>query len=259
MMKVVILAGGLGTRLSEETVIKPKPLVEIGSFPIIWHIMKIYSYHGFNEFIICCGYKGYMIKEYFSNYHLHTCDVNYDFTSSKTTFSSSKTEGWKISLIDTGDHTMTGGRLKRIRPLLGKNEDFCMTYGDGLSDIDINGLVEYHKSHKRLATVTAVTPPGRFGILSIASDNQVIGFSEKKTSDEYKINGGFFVLNSKVLDDIDGDETVWEKKPLERLSSDNNLMAYKHDGFWQPMDTLREKFLLEDLWNKNKAPWKLWQ
>lgn len=258
-MKVVILAGGLGTRLSEETVIKPKPLVEIGSFPIIWHIMKIYSYYGFNDFIICCGYKGYMIKEYFSNYHLHTCDVNYDFSLSKTTFSSSKTEGWKISLIDTGDNTMTGGRLKRIQSLLGKNEDFCMTYGDGLSDININELVEYHKSHKRLATVTAVTPPGRFGILSIASDNQVTGFSEKKTSDEYKINGGFFVLNSKVLDDIDGDETVWEKKPLERLSSDNNLMAYKHDGFWQPMDTLREKFLLEDLWNKNKAPWKVWQ
>ncbi len=258
-MKVVILAGGLGTRLSEETVIKPKPLVEIGSFPIIWHIMKIYSYYGFNDFIICCGYKGYMIKEYFSNYHLHTCDVNYDFKSSKTTFSSSKTEGWKISLIDTGDHTMTGGRLKRIRSLLGKDEDFCMTYGDGLSDIDINRLVDYHKSHKRLATVTAVTPPGRFGILSIASDNQVTGFSEKKTSDEYKINGGFFVLNSKVIDDIDGDGTVWEKKPLERLSSDNNLMAYKHDGFWQPMDTLREKFLLEDLWNQNKAPWKIWQ
>ena len=258
-MKVVILAGGLGTRLSEETVIKPKPLVEIGSFPIIWHIMKIYSYYGFNDFIICCGYKGYMIKEYFSNYHLHTCDVNYDFSLSKTTFSSSKTEGWKISLIDTGDNTMTGGRLKRIQSLLGKNEDFCMTYGDGLSDININELVEYHKSHKRLATVTAVTPPGRFGILSIASDNQVTGFSEKKTSDEYKINGGFFVLNSKVLDDIDGDETVWEKEPLERLSSDNNLMAYKHDGFWQPMDTLREKFLLEDLWNKNKAPWKVWQ
>ena len=258
-MKVVILAGGLGTRLSEETVIKPKPLVEIGSFPIIWHIMKIYSYYGFNDFIICCGYKGYMIKEYFSNYHLHTCDVNYDFSLSKTTFSSSKTEGWKISLIDTGDNTMTGGRLKRIQSLLGKNEDFCMTYGDGLSDININELVEYHKSHKRLATVTAVTPPGRFGILSIASDNQVTGFSEKKTSDEYKINGGFFVLNSKVLDDIDGDETVWEKKPLERLSFDNNLMAYKHDGFWQPMDTLREKFLLEDLWNKNKAPWKVWQ
>ena len=257
-MKVVILAGGLGTRLSEETVIKPKPLVEIGSFPIIWHIMKIYSYYGFNDFIICCGYKGYMIKEYFSNYHLHTCDVNYDFSLSKTTFSSSKTEGWKISLIDTGDNTMTGGRLKRIQSLLGKNEDFCMTYGDGLSDININELVEYHKSHKRLATVTAVTPPGRFGILSIASDNQVTGFSEKKTSDEYKINGGFFVLNSKVLDDIDGDDTVWEKKPLERLSSDNNLMAYKHDGFWQPMDTLREKFLLEDLWNKNKAPWKIW-
>ncbi len=257
-MKVVILAGGLGTRLSEETGVKPKPLVEIGTLPIIWHIMKIYSSYGLNDFIICCGYKGYMIKEYFSNYHLHTCDVNYDFENDLTTYQSSKTEAWKISLIDTGDNTMTGGRLKRIASLIDKNEDFCMTYGDGLSDIKIDELIKFHKNHKKSATVTAVTPPGRFGILSLSNDNQVIGFSEKKTSDEYKINGGFFVLNSSIFNEIDHDDTVWEKEPLEQLAAKNQLMAYKHDGFWQPMDTLREKFFLNDLWNSDKAPWKVW-
>ncbi|WP_420100948.1 glucose-1-phosphate cytidylyltransferase [Bosea sp. (in: a-proteobacteria)] len=254
--KAVILAGGLGTRLSEETEAKPKPMVEVGGRPIIWHIMKIYSHYGINEFIVCLGYKGYVVKEYFSNYFLHMADVTLDLTTNDHTTHYRRAEPWKITLIDTGAETMTGGRLKRVREYLG-DEDFCMTYGDGVADIDIGKLLEFHRSHDRLATVTAVQPPGRFGALELDQDD-VLGFREKPQGDGSWINGGFFVLSPKVIDRIAGDDTVWEKGPLEGLARDRQLASYKHSGFWQPMDTLRDKRHLESLWEEGKAPWRKW-
>ena len=256
-MKLVILAGGLGTRLSEETELKPKPMVEIGGKPIIWHIMKIYSSYGINEFIICCGYKGYMIKEYFRNYHIHNSDISLDLVESKVEIHKNKTEDWKVTLIDTGELTMTGGRLKRVKNYLPLNEPFCFTYGDGLADIDIAKLIEYHKLHKRKATVTAVLPPARFGALEL-DDDKVTGFLEKPQSEEGLINGGFFVLEPSVIDLIDDDKTIWEREPMEKLANDDQLRAFKHKGFWSPMDTLREKNQLEELWQSGKPPWKNW-
>ena len=254
--KAVILAGGLGTRLSEETESRPKPMVEIGGRPIIWHIMKIYSAHGINDFIICLGYKGYAIKEYFSNYYLHLTDVTFDIGNNTTTMHHGTVEPWKVTLIDTGAETMTGGRLKRVRQYIG-DEPFCLTYGDGVSDIDITKLIDYHNSHGRMATVTAVRPPGRFGAMDI-QDGTVQGFREKPLGDGGYINGGFFVLSPKAIDYIGGDETVWEKEPMENLSRDRQMMAFHHEGFWQPMDTLRDKRHLEDLWVGGKAPWQVW-
>ncbi len=256
-MKVVILAGGLGTRISEETDAKPKPMVEIGSKPILWHLMKIYSHHGFNDFIICCGYKGYIIKEYFSNYFLHNSDINIDLIKNDITILRDNVEPWKISLVDTGEETMTGGRLLRIKDHLSADEDFCFTYGDGLSNINIKKLVEFHNSHNKKATLTAVHAPGRFGALGI-NDDSVNSFHEKPKGDGSMINGGFFVLQKEVLNYIEGDETVWEQAPLENLANEGQLKAYRHEDFWQPMDTLRDKNLLEELWSKNSAPWKIW-
>lgn len=255
-MKAVILAGGLGTRISEETSIRPKPMVEVGGKPIIWHIMKIYSYYGINDFIICLGYKGYMIKEYFANYFLHTSDVTFDLSRNHMEVHQNYAESWKITLVETGDNTMTGGRLKRIRKYL-KDEDFCFTYGDGVSDVNIKSLIEYHNDHRSLATITATQPPGRFGALS-TNDKKVIGFKEKPQGDGDWINGGFFVLSPKVIEYIDGDDTIWEKSPLERLAQDGQLSAYFHDGFWHPMDTLRDKTYLDELWSTGRAPWKIW-
>ena len=255
-MKAVILAGGLGTRLSEETVIKPKPMVEIGGMPIIWHIMKIYSHHGINDFIICCGYKGYLIKEYFMNYSLHTSDVNIDLTSNNIQVINKTQEDWKITLVDTGEDSMTGGRLKRVAEYL-DDEDFCFTYGDGVADIDIQKLIDFHKNHKKLATLTATYPPGRFGSLVI-KNNAVNKFMEKPKGDGAVINGGFFVLSPKVISLINDDKTIWEQEPLNKLASDGELMSFLHNGFWQPMDTLRDKTYLNDLWNEDKAPWKKW-
>ncbi len=252
-MKVVLLAGGLGTRLSEETVVKPKPMVEIGARPILWHIMKIYSAYGLNDFVICLGYKGYIVKEYFSNYFLHNSNVTFDMRNNKMKVHSNESEPWTVTLVDTGDDTMTGGRLKRVKDFLG-DDDFCMTYGDGVSDIDIAKLLSFHREHKRLATMTAVQPPGRFGSLNLKGDG-VIGFQEKPQGDGAWINGGFFVLNQKVLDYIDEDATIWEQQPLKKLSRDGQLMAYRHQGFWQPMDTIREKMYLQELWESGKAPW----
>lgn len=256
-MKAVILAGGLGTRLSEETELKPKPMIEIGGKPILWHILKIYSAHGINDFIICCGYKGYIIKEYFANYFLHMSDVTFDMGKNKMDVHANNAEPWRVTLIDTGDKTMTGGRLKRIQDYLNSNEDFCFTYGDGVGDIDINKLIDFHKNQKTLATVTATQPPGRFGSLNL-DGFQVKGFQEKPQGDGGWINGGFFVLSPKVLDLISGDETHWERGPMESLARDGKLSAYRHDGFWQPMDTLRDKQNLEELWSTGKAPWKIW-
>ena len=255
-MKAVILAGGLGTRLSEETVIKPKPMVEIGGMPIIWHIMKIYSHYGINDFIICCGYKGYLIKEYFMNYSLHTSDVNIDLTSNNIQVINKTQEDWKITLVDTGEDSMTGGRLKRVAEYL-DDEDFCFTYGDGVADIDIQKLIDFHKNHRKLATLTATYPPGRFGSLVI-KDNTVNKFLEKPKGDGAVINGGFFVLSPKVISLINDDKTIWEQEPLNKLASDGELMSFLHNGFWQPMDTLRDKTYLNDLWNEDKAPWKKW-
>lgn len=255
-MKAVILAGGFGTRLSEETNLIPKPMVQIGSRPILWHIMKSFSAHDVNEFVICCGYKGEKIKEFFRNYISHTSDVTIDMKNDKIEVHGSNCEPWKVTLIDTGQDTMTGGRLKRVTEFV-KDEPFFFTYGDGLSDIDIKALKEFHVSHGKKATVTAVEPPGRWGVLN-TEDNKVVSFSEKINADDSRINGGFFVLDPSVLSYIDDDSTIWERDPLEKLSSDGELMAYKHDGFWQAMDTLREKNLLEDLWDSNKAPWKKW-
>jgi glucose-1-phosphate cytidylyltransferase len=259
-MKAVILAGGLGTRISEETNIKPKPMVEVGGMPILWHIMKLYSHYGINEFIICCGYKGYIIKEFFSNYFLHSSDVTFDLKSNTTSYHKSKTEPWKVTLIDTGEQTMTGGRIKKIEKYLDANEDFCLTYGDGVSDINIPSLLKFHNDSKKLATVTAVVPPGRFGSLELSDKNIVRSFIEKPLGDGAYINGGFFVLNKKALDFIgdDSDLILWEKEPLQKLANNNQLAAYKHNGFWQPMDTLREKNILEELWVSGKAPWKIW-
>jgi len=257
-MKAVILAGGLGTRISEETHLKPKPMIEIGGKPILWHIMKIYSAHGVNEFVICCGYKGYLIKEYFANYFLHMSDVTFDMTRNKMEVHQQKAEPWKVTLVDTGEDTMTGGRLKRVADYIKGEEAFCFTYGDGVSDVDIRESIEFHQKHGKLATVTAVLPPGRYGALARQGD-LVTGFVEKPRGDGGMINGGFFVLSPKVLDFIDGDQSSWELEPLIRIAGAGEMMAYEHQGFWQPMDTLREKNLLEELWMSGKAPWKIWQ
>ncbi|MGC1183367.1 glucose-1-phosphate cytidylyltransferase [Legionella sp.] len=255
-MKAVILAGGLGTRISEETIVKPKPMIEIGTQPILWHIMKIYSAYGINDFIICLGYKGYVIKEYFANYFLHRSDVTLDLAENKIEIHQNNVEPWRITLVETGENTMTGGRLKRVAKYL-DNEAFCFTYGDGLADINIAKLVDYHKSQKTLATLTAVQPPGRFGALRL-EDHRVSGFSEKPQGDGGWINGGFFVLSPKVIDYIQNDSTIWEKFPLECLAKEGKLAAYQHQGFWYPMDTLRDKIYLEELWSTAKAPWRIW-
>lgn len=255
-MKAVILAGGLGTRISEESHLRPKPMIEIGGKPVLWHIMKIYSSHGVNDFVICCGYKGYIIKEYFANYFLHMSDVTFDMTQNRMEVHQQNAEPWRVTLVDTGEETMTGGRLRRVRNYLG-DEDFCFTYGDGVSDINIRQLMSFHREHNRLATVTAVQPQGRFGALRI-SGSEVRGFQEKPKGDGSWINGGFFVLSPKVIDLIQGDMTVWEKEPLESLARADELHAYHHHGFWQPMDTLRDKTYLEELWQSGKAPWKKW-
>lgn len=256
-MKAVILAGGLGTRLSEETVSRPKPMVEIGGRPILWHIMKMYAAHGVNDFVICCGYKGYMIKEYFANYFLHMSDVTFDMKNNEMQVHERRAEPWRVTLVDTGENTMTGGRLKRVATYVEKEDAFCFTYGDGVSDLDIAAEVAFHRRHGRWATVAAVQPPGRYGALQMDAA-QVTGFAEKPRGDGGRINGGFFVLSPQCLSLIDADETSWEGKPLESLARMNQLMAFQHDGFWQPMDTLREKNLLESLWAEGKAPWKSW-
>ena len=256
-MKVVILAGGLGTRLSEETDLKPKPMVEIGEHPIIWHIIKIYSHFGFNDFIICLGYKGYVIKEYFANYFLHKSDIEIDIQNNEMKYLNTTTESWKISLIDTGLNTMTGGRIKRVKKYL-DNKTFMLTYGDGLSDINITNLLKFHQDNQKIATVTAVQPAGRFGSLSIGPEDNISSFLEKPPGDNSWINGGFFVLEPEVIDYIGGDETVWEMEPLEKISQNRQLVAYKHRGFWHPMDTMRDKNYLNQLWKSGKAPWKVW-
>ena len=255
VQKAVILAGGLGTRLSEETGLKPKPMVEIGGKPLLWHIMKIYSKFGINDFIVCCGYKGYVIKEYFANYFLHTSDVTLDMTDNKMQVHEQFAEPWKVTLVDTGENTMTGGRLKRIKPYIQNEEAFCFTYGDGVSDINIKELIKFHEERKVKATLTATLPPGRFGALSINGD-LVDSFKEKEVDNKSLINGGFFVLSPSVIDYIKDDDTVWEEYPLEKLAKEKQLTAYKHFGFWQCMDTLRDKNYLEELWNTGKAPWK---
>jgi len=255
-MKAVILAGGLGSRISEETHAKPKPMVHIGGKPILWHIMKIYSSHGINEFIICLGYKGYVIKEYFNNYFLHMSDVTIDVAHKKLEVHENHAESWRVTLIDTGDETMTGGRLKRVQAYVG-DEDFCFTYGDGVADLDVQKLIAFHKAHGKLATVTAVQPPGRYGALEVEG-NTVKGFLEKPLGDGGWINGGFFVLSPKVIDYIAEDETSWEKEPMARLAAEDDLSAYFHKGFWQPMDTLRDQRQIEALWTSGKAPWKTW-
>lgn len=256
-MKAVILAGGLGTRISEDTVNRPKPMIEIGGKPILWHIMKIYSAYGVNDFVICCGYKGYVIKEYFANYFLHTSDVTFDMRTNEMQVHQQYAEPWKVTLVDTGESTMTGGRLRRVRDFVKDEEAFCFTYGDGLSNINISSLLEYHKAHGTQATLTATYPPGRFGALHI-EDRKVSSFKEKPKGDGGMINGGFFVLSPKVIDLIADDECVWEREPLEQLAAQGQLSAYEHEGFWQPMDTLRDKTLLEELWQSGKAPWKAW-
>ena len=255
-MKVVILAGGLGTRLSEETILKPKPMVEIGGKPILWHIMKMYSSHGVNEFVICCGYKGYVIKEYFANYFLHQSDVTFSMKENSMEVHQKRAEPWIITLVDTGDHSMTGGRLGRVSDYVKDEEAFCLTYGDGVSDVNITELIAFHE-HGKDATLTSVYPPGRFGALDIHND-QVKKFTEKPQGDGSLINGGFFVLSPKVLGRISGDDCIWEQEPLKGLAKDNMLMSFKHEGFWQPMDTLRDKIYLQELWEDGKAPWKNW-
>jgi glucose-1-phosphate cytidylyltransferase len=255
-MKAVILAGGLGTRISEESSIRPKPMIEIGGKPVLWHIMKIYSAHGVNDFIVCCGYKGYMIKEYFANYFLHMSDVTFDMRDNKMQVHQNSAEKWRVTLVDTGESTMTGGRLKRVREHLG-DEEFCFTYGDGVSDVNITESIAFHRKQERLATLTGVQPPGRFGVLNL-QDSRVSSFEEKPHGDGAWINGGFFVLSPKVIDLIEDDTTIWERGPMEQLARDGQLSAYLHRGFWQPMDTLRDKNYLEDLWQSGKAPWKVW-
>ena len=257
-MKAVILAGGLGTRISEETHLKPKPMIEIGGKPILWHIMKIYSTHGINDFVVCCGYKGYLIKEYFANYFLHMSDVTFDMARNEMQVHQHKAEPWRVTLVDTGDNTMTGGRLKRVVDYLRDEEAFCFTYGDGVADVDISRLVNFHRAHGKLATVTAVQPPGRYGALQL-DGTEVAGFAEKPRGDGGLINGGFFVLSPRVIDYIATDETPWESAPMERLAIERQIEAFEHRGFWQPMDTLREKNLLEELWSSGKAPWKRWE
>ncbi len=255
-MKAVILAGGLGSRLSEETVLRPKPMVEIGGKPILWHIMKLYSAHGVNDFVICLGYKGYVIKEYFANYYLHTCDVSFDVASGAMEVHRSSAEPWRVTLVETGETTMTGGRLKRVLEYVA-GEDFCFTYGDGLADLDIGGLLAFHRERGRLATVTAVQPPGRFGALEL-SDDLVSAFEEKPRGDGGWTNGGFFVLSPEVGRYIDGDATVWEQDPVHRLSGEGELACYRHHGYWQAMDTLRDRTQLQQLWESGQAPWKMW-
>ena len=255
-MKAVILAGGLGTRISEETHLKPKPMIEIGGMPLLWHIMKTYSFHGINDFVICCGYKGYVIKEYFANYFLHMSDVTFDMRQNTMDVHKKSAEPWKVTLVDTGLDTMTGGRLKRIQNYV-ENETFCFTYGDGLSDISIKNLVDLHNSQKTLSTVTAVQPPGRFGALNIEK-NKIINFQEKPIGDGIWINGGYFVLEPGVFDYIENDDTIWERKPLETLAKDSQLSAYRHDGYWNSVDTLRDKIQMEELWNNKQAAWKVW-
>lgn len=257
-MKAIILAGGLGTRLSEETVNKPKPMVEIGGKPILWHIMKIYSTYGINEFIICCGYKGYVIKEYFANYFLHQSDVTINLESNSIEVHHKRVEPWKITLVDTGENTMTGGRLKRLSEYLKNEKLFCFTYGDGVSDLNIKELIAFHKNHGKAATMTATYPPGRFGALEIQNE-MITSFKEKPRGDGALINGGFFVLSPKVLNEISDDSTIWEQEPLINLAKQGELMAFKHEGFWQPMDTLRDKNYLEELWKSKNAPWKVWK
>lgn len=254
-MKAVILAGGLGTRISEETHLKPKPMIEIGGKPILWHIMKIYSTHGVNEFIVCCGYKGYVIKEYFANYFLHMSDITFDMEHNRMEVHEKNAEPWRVTLIDTGYDTLTGGRLKRVKSYIGE-DTFCFTYGDGLADVNIETLIQFHRSQGKMATLTAIQPPGRYGALNISGDT-VIDFQEKPAGDGAWVNGGFFVLEPSVLDYIDGDLVSWESQPLQRLAAENQLAAYHHNGFWQAMDTLRDKNYLEDLWGRN-PPWKVW-
>lgn len=256
-MKAVILAGGLGTRISEETSIKPKPMIEIGGKPILWHIMKIYAHHGVNEFVICCGYKGYVIKEYFANYFLHSSDVTFDMTTNSMEVHERHAEPWRVTLIDTGEETMTGGRIKRISKYVCEEEAFCLTYGDGVSNVNVSELISFHKTQGKLATLTATYPPGRFGALEMDKDI-VKSFQEKPKGDGAMINGGFFVLSPKVIDLIADDSSIWEKEPLESLSSTKQLSAFRHQGFWQPMDTLRDKVYLEQLWASGEAPWKVW-
>jgi glucose-1-phosphate cytidylyltransferase len=256
-MKAVILAGGLGTRLSEETATRPKPMVEIGGRPILWHILKMYSHHGINDFVICCGYKGYVIKEYFANYFLHMSDVTIDMRSNHLEVHQKRAEPWTVTLVDTGDDSMTGGRLRRVAKYVKDEEVFCFTYGDGVSDIDIGATVEFHRIHGKAATVTATSPPGRFGALDI-QHRQVTSFKEKPQGDGGMINGGFFVLSPTVLAHVKDDRSSWEQDVLMQLAREGQLMAYEHYGFWQPMDTLRDKQLLEDLWESGKAPWKKW-
>lgn len=256
-MKAVILAGGLGTRLSEETSTRPKPMVEIGGKPILWHIMKMYASHGINDFVICCGYKGYVIKEYFANYFLHMSDVTFNMRDNSMEVHNKRAEPWSVTLVDTGDHSMTGGRLRRVRDYVKDEEVFCFTYGDGVGDIDIAETIRFHKAHGKAATLTATYPPGRFGALDIRQ-GQVMSFKEKPKGDGAMINGGFFVLTPKVLDYLTDDSTIWEQEPLNNLASDGQLMAYEHHGFWQPMDTLRDKNHLEELWDSGNAPWKTW-
>lgn len=256
-MKVVILAGGLGTRLAEETVVKPKPMVEIGGRPILWHIMKIYSSYGLNEFVICTGYKGYVIKEFFANYFMHTTDVTFDICQGTMEVHNSKTEPWKVTLIDTGENTMTGGRLKRIAPYV-KDTHFCMTYGDGVSNVNIGKLIDFHRAHGKLCTVTATKPAARFGALGL-KDDQVTDFKEKPAGEGGYINGGFFVMSPKCLDYIEGDASTWENEPMSKLAAQGQMKAFLHDDFWQPMDTIRDRKQLESLWQSGKAPWKVWE
>jgi glucose-1-phosphate cytidylyltransferase len=256
-MKAIILAGGLGTRISEETHLKPKPMIEIGGKPVLWHIMKMYSAHGVNDFVICCGYKGYIIKEYFANYFLHMSDVTFDMSNNRMEVHQKHAEPWKVTLVDTGDNTLTGSRLRRVFEYVKDEEAFCFTYGDGVSDIDITAEIVFHKAHGKLATITAVQPPGRYGALQITG-HEIKGFTEKPRGDGGLINGGFFVLSPRCIDRIADDQSSWEGEPLAGLAADGELMAFKHNGFWQPMDTLREKNLLEELWKSGKAPWKVW-
>ena len=256
-MKAVILAGGLGSRLSEETFLKPKPMIEIGGRPILWHIMKIYSAHGVNDFIICCGYKGHLIKEYFHNYAMYMSDVTFDMEQNKTISHHKRAEPWKVTLVDTGSESMTGGRLKRVSEYIKEEEYFCFTYGDGVCDIDVTALIAFHKSHNKKATITTSYPPGRFGAMKIEK-KRVLSFREKPKGDGARVNAGFFVLSPDVLDFIDDDNTIWEQDPLNKLVTEEELMAYHHDGFWRPMDTLADKNILQEMWREDKAPWKIW-
>jgi glucose-1-phosphate cytidylyltransferase len=254
-MKTVILAGGLGTRISEESQFKPKPMIEVGGRPILWHIMRLYSHYGFNDFVVCLGYRGYVVKEYFANYVLHNADLTVDLAKGEIQYHARNNEPWRVTLVETGEATMTGGRLKRVASHLNTDEPFFMTYGDGVSDVDLGALLKFHKDHGKEATITAVAPPGRFGALEI-NDGRVDRFVEKPPGDQGLINGGFFVLNPSVIDRIDGDPTIWEREPLEGLAADGQLMAYRHDGFWAAMDTLRDKNILEGLWASGEAPWR---